>query len=145
MEFVWRRHVVCIFAEEFIENKTDADLHDYKVLCFEGEPKLIEFHSARNTPFQHQEFYDPHWNLTDISQCGSYKAINQKFPRPACLDEMLHLSRVLSQGTHHVRVDWYVLEEDDLRFGELTFYDGGGFEGFEDPKNDLLLGSWIHI
>ena len=144
-EWPYKNVEPCVFAEEFIENKSDVDLHDYKVLCFEGEPKLIEFHSGRNTSSQHQEFYDPQWELTSISQGGPYKAINQRFPKPGCLEEMLSFSRLLSQGTHHVRVDWYVLENDVLKFGELTFFDGGGFEAFEDSLNDYLLGSWIHI
>lgn len=134
-----------IMAEEFIEDSFDSDLHDYKVLCFEGEPKLIEFHSGRFTSGQHQEIYDINWNLTNISQNGHYVASGISYPKPRCLDEMIDLSRKLCKGFHHIRVDWYVINKDTLKFGELTFFDGGGFEGFDDYQNDLLLGSWINL
>lgn len=134
-----------IIAEEFIEDTMDKDLHDYKILCFEGEPKLIEFHSGRYTNTQHQEFYDTNWNLTDISQGGPYVSSGISYPKPDCLDEMLELTRVLCKGHHHIRVDWYILNKTDIKFGELTFFDGSGFDGFDDYNDDLLLGSWIKI
>ena len=134
-----------IIAEEFIEDVLDKDLHDYKILCFEGVPKLIEFHSGRYTSGQHQEFYDTDWNLTDISQGGPYVASNISYPKPECLDEMLEVTRKLCKGHHHIRVDWYILNGKELKFGELTFFDGSGFDGFDDMKYDELLGSWINI
>jgi len=134
-----------IIAEEYLEDVVDKDLHDYKVLCFEGEPKLIEFHSGRNTGEQHQEFYDTDWNLTEISQGGPYVSSNRTYPKPDCLDEMLSLTRKLCAGYHHIRVDWYILNRKKIKFGEITFYDGSGFDGFDDIKYDELLGSWIKI
>lgn len=134
-----------IIAEEFIEDSLDKDLHDYKVLCFEGEPKLIEFHSGRYTSGQHQEFYDTDWNLTDISQGGPYVASKISYPKPECLDEMLSITKKLCKGHHHIRVDWYILNRTEIKFGELTFFDGSGFDGFDDIKYDELLGSWIKI
>lgn len=120
-------------------------MHDYKVLCFEGEPKLIEFHSGRYTSGQHQEFYDTDWNLTDISQEGPYVASKISYPKPECLDEMLSITKKLCKGHHHIRVDWYILNRTEIKFGELTFFDGSGFDGFDDIKYDELLGSWIKI
>jgi hypothetical protein len=32
-----------------------------------------------------------------------------------------------------------------LRFGELTFYHGAGFEPFEPKKWDKSLGKWIEL
>lgn len=134
-----------IIAEEFIEDSIDKDLHDYKILCFEGNPKLIEFHSGRFTKDQHQEIYDTNWNLTNISQGGSYASSGDSSPKPECLEEMLELTHKLCNGLHHIRVDWYILNKSQLKFGELTFFDGSGFERFDDYKHDLLLGSWINI
>jgi len=134
-----------IIAEEYLEDPYDNDLHDYKVLCFEGEPKLVEFHSGRNTVEQHQEFYDTNWTLTKITQDGQYRSNNQLYPKPICLDKMLELSSVLSKGFHHLRIDWYVLNKSILKFGEITFFDGGGFEQFDDNLDDIMLGEWINI
>ena len=51
---------------------------------------------------------------------------------------------MLSEGLPHVRVDWYIIGKR-FYFGEMTFYDGSGFYGFRDEKDDLLLGSWITV
>lgn len=134
-----------IIAEEFIEDSTDKDLHDYKILCFHGEPKLIEFHSGRNTNSQHQEFYDTNWNLTEISQGGPYLSTAKAHPKPECLDELLRLTKILCRDFIHIRVDWYIINRTEIKFGELTFFDGSGFDAFVDIEQDQLLGSWINL
>lgn len=134
-----------IIAEEYIEDSTDNDLHDYKILCFNGEPKLIEFHSGRNTNIQHQEFYDTDWNLTDISQGGPYLSNASTYPKPECLNELLDLTRTLCKNFIHVRIDWYIINKTEIKFGEITFFDGSGFDAFVDISQDELLGSWIKL
>lgn len=135
-----------ILAETYLVDESGIELKDYKVLCFNGEPKLIELHSGRFTEHQTQDFYDTHWNKTSISQAciNSFQTSSTAAPKPVTLEEMLELSRTLSKGMRHVRVDWYSIG-DKLYFGEITFFDGSGFDAFDDPKDDLLLGSWITL
>ena len=135
-----------ILGEQYMVDESGVELKDYKVMCFEGEPKLIELHMGRFTNHQTQDFYDIKWNKTDISQGNdeSYGMSNIQVERPDCLDEMLELSRKLATGIHHLRVDWYVIN-GKLYFGELTFFDGSGFVPYDNPDNDLLLGSWIKL
>jgi hypothetical protein len=38
-----------------------------------------------------------------------------------------------------VRVDLYEVNEQ-IKFGELSFYPGGGCDGFDPPEWDLLFG-----
>lgn len=64
--------------------------------------------------------------------------------KPALLEEMLHLSGILAQGIPHVRVDWYIIE-NRLFFGEMTFFDASGFDPFDNPADDVRLGSWIDL
>jgi len=64
--------------------------------------------------------------------------------RPACLQEMLEMSRILAAGLHQVRVDWYYVE-GQLYFGEITFFDASGFDDFEPDEWNELVGSWIKI
>ena len=115
-------------------------------MCFNGVPKLIELHKGRFTSYQTQDFYDTNWNKTTISQSGlsSYQVTKDSMPRPVTLDTMLSLSRKLSKGIPHIRVDWYSINEH-LYFGELTFFDGSGFDAYDDPKDDEMLGSWITL
>lgn len=130
-----------VFAEQYID-AADGDLKDYKVLCFNGKAKYIELHSNRFTGKQHaQDIYDTQWNKTNIFQ-GAHT--DSSAPKPQNLALMLALSERLAQGMPHVRVDWYSVGEQ-LFFGEITFYDGSGFVGFDNPEHDVMFGNLINI
>jgi len=132
-----------ILAEEYLSDGVSDALEDYKVLCFDGEPKLIELHRGRFTEGHTQDFYDTDWNKLPIGQVGETNS-DIDFPRPELLEEMLELSARLAEGIPHVRVDWYEVK-GKLYFGELTFFDGSGFCAFLDIKDDYLLGNWIPV
>lgn len=133
-----------IIAEKYMEDSSGG-LCDYKVLCFNGEPMLIEFHKGRFTKDQTQDFYDCEWNKTTISQSGGFANSSLEIPeKPDVLSEMINLSRALAKDIPHVRVDWYLVD-GQLYFGELTFFDGAGFDAFDSYEDDLLLGSWIEL
>ncbi len=150
-EWPYKNVKPCVFAEEyidsavctFIDQAENLDLADYKVMCFSGEPKLIQVHRGRFNGTHTQDIYDANWRRTNITQCGLPMS-DKPDDRPAILDEMLDLSRVLSKGLAHVRVDWFI-SNNGLRFGEMTFYDASGFDAFDDLDHDLLLGSWIDL
>ena len=118
------------------------DLSDYKVLCFHGEPKIIEVHMGRFNGEHTQDCYDEFWHKTDIEQYDLPKT-NQIIPKPPFLEEMLSLSKALSKNLIHIRVDWY-FTNNRLYFGELTFYDGCGYNQF-CGNTDEVLGSWIKL
>lgn len=130
-----------IIAEEYIEDGIGkSTLDDYKILCFNGEPKIIELHRGRFTSNHTQDFYDVKWNKLNLSQpdmCNS----NLTIEKPLLLDKMIELSTVLCAGIPHVRVDWYIAN-GRLFFGELTFFDGSGFERFCDD-GDLKIGKLL--
>ena len=131
-----------IIAEKFLSDEGKEDLADYKVLCFHGEPKIIEVHMGRFNGNHTADNYDTFWNKTDIEQLDLPKT-NELMPKPVFLDEMLHLSRLLSKDLIHIRVDWY-FTNNRLYFGELTFYDGSGYNQF-CGNADEFLGSLIKL
>lgn len=145
-EWPYKSVIHRVLAEKYMVDESGIELKDYKVLCFNGEPKLIEYHQGRYTNHQTQDFYDTDWKLLSISQSSNphYRKNQSAVLRPALLEKMLDYSRILAQGLIHIRIDWYLIE-DQLYFGEYTFYDGDGFCAFDDPKDDLLLGSWISL
>lgn len=51
---------------------------------------------------------------------------------------MLELSEILSKDIPHVRVDWYIVD-NELYFGELTFFDSSGFDPFIPDKYNCIL------
>ena len=135
-----------VLAEKLLVDESGNELRDYKVLCFNGVPKLIEYHSGRYTDHQTQDFYDTEWRKTSISQAGieCYQVSNYVAPKPSTLNEMLELSSILAKNIAHVRVDWYSVY-GKLYFGEITFFDGSGLDPFDSYDDDLLLGSWIDL
>mgnify|MGYP003312601567 CR=1 FL=1 len=128
-------------VEKFMVDDSCTELQDYKVMCFDGEPKLIQHHKGR-FEYHTQDFYDTSWNKLDITQdCPTSEAVLDK---PEFLEEMLELSRKLSAGIPHVRVDWYYTQ-GQLYFGELTFFDGAGYGEFVPEEWNEIIGSWIHL
>lgn len=134
-----------IIAEKFMVDEAVDDLRDYKVMCFNGEAKLIEVHEnrfARDRGYT-QTFYDREWNKLEIAQDG-YMPEDDKREKPAKLEEMLALSETIAKDMYHARIDWYLIA-DKLYFGEITFYDGSGFTKFADEKDDIFLGGLIEL
>ena len=103
-----------ILAEKYMVDESGFELKDYKVM----------------------------WEHLAITQGVPLSDIQVE--RPACLQEMLEMSRILAAGLHQVRVDWYYVE-GQLYFGEITFFDASGFDDFEPDEWNELVGSWIKI
>lgn len=132
-----------IIAEQYLSNDGEEDeLSDYKVLCFNGEPKLVEIHRGRFSGHHTQDIYDTDWNKTKFEQPED-PCSDEIMEKPVFADKMFELSAVLSKGIPHVRIDWYYTR-GRLLFGEITFFDGSGFCSFIENQ-DEILGSWITL
>ena len=132
-----------IFVEKYLEGE-NGNLDDYKVLCFSGKARLIEYHANRFSPNHTQDFYDTNWNKTSLSQGGFNTVSNLVVDRPICLERMLELSESLAKGIPMCRIDWYIANQK-LYFGEITFFDASGFEPFDREEDEIMLGSWIDL
>lgn len=140
-EWPYKNVKPCIICERYMQDDGGKEeLSDYKVLCFNGEPKLIEVHRGRFAGGHTQDFYDTDWNKTVFNQ-PDVPMSDEVMDKPVFADKMLGLSRKLSAGIPHVRVDWYYTN-GHLYFSELTFYDASGFDPFEDNQ-DAEIGSWL--
>lgn len=142
-EWPYKNVVPKVFAETYLDSGTQEAIRDFKVLCFDGKARLCEIHIDRFGDHHTQDMYrcdEGRWEKTDIAQGPMSDEIE---PRPVFLEEMIQLSEKLSKNIRHVRVDWYFV--DQLYFGELTFFDGSGFEGFDNPEHDLMIGKWFNI
>ena len=132
-----------IIAEKYLESDNGV-LNDYKVLCFSGKAKLIEYHANRFGSNHTQDFYDTNWNKTSLSQGGLDTVSDHIVDRPTCLEKMLELSESLAKGIPMCRIDWYITNQK-LYFGEITFFDASGFEPFDREEDEIMLGSWIDL
>ena len=131
----------CIICEEYLGTDDGIPPDDYKVMCFNGIPKLIQVHHDRFGDHT-LDFMDVNWNKTGIVQ-GPPNS-KQDIPKPEKLEEMLELSKILSANMIYARIDFYIIQ-DTVKFGEITMYPTSGFSLFDDPQTDILLGSWIKL
>ena len=86
--------------------------------------------------------HDPDWNRMPFER--HYHADPQALPKPACYDEMIRISKKLSEGLPFVRVDLYEVA-GRVYCGEITLYPGSGMETFQPESWDYTLGSWIDL
>ncbi|MBQ2801074.1 MAG: glycosyltransferase [Lachnospiraceae bacterium] len=130
-----------IIAEEYIENENE-DLYDYKVWCFNGEPKYIMYLANRKKGLQ-MVFYDTEWNRMPFTY--SVDVYEGEVLKPDNLEELLDISRKLSAGFNHVRVDFYRLNDGAYKFGEMTFTSAAGKAMWNPPEYDRILGDMFEI
>ena len=130
-----------VFAEPLLSiNKND--LHDYKVMCFNGIPKIIIEYSRYDNSIESMTYYDSEWNYINVRQKNHPQG--SIILKPSELSEMLRISKSLSKGIPFLRVDFLICK-NRLYFGETTFYPSSGFVGFVPEEYDYLFGSWIDL
>lgn len=142
LETQYRDIVPKIICEEYLEGVAE-NLYDYDVFCFHGEPKYIWCIKGSHRPGCKASFYDLNWNKQEFSY--GYPIDEGMAPKPDKLDEMLELSRKLSQGFKHARVDWYEYPKSrhGILFSEITFTTWAGLKHFFPPQYDEILGKLI--
>lgn len=140
-EWVYKNIEPKIIIEELLLDENNNLPYDYKIYCFNGNPKIIEVHLNRFG--DHSALYlDINWNvLPFIKNESKYNGVLEK---PKNIEEMLEIARELSKGFPFMRVDFYLLMEK-IYFGEMTFYPGGGFTSFNPPEWDYIIGDWFDI
>lgn len=131
-----------ILIEEYMEDKKEKELIDYKIMCFNGKPQLSFTCSERYKEGLKVTFFDLDWNKLPFER--HYPASKRKIKKPQNYEKMLELSEKLSKDIPFVRVDWYEIN-GHLYFGELTFYPGNGVEEFNPEEWDKKLGDLVHL
>lgn len=134
------RKIIC---EKYMTDETGKNLRDYKFYCFDGKPKIVGIYQDRNSDKETTgDFFDMNFEWVDL-KFGMPNALN-KPQKPQKFQEMIKIAEILSEGMPEVRVDLYI-SNNKIYFGELTFFDGGGFDKIEPLEWDYKLGSWIKL
>lgn len=132
-----------IIAEKYMIDDTDKQLKDYKFYCFNGVVKFLMINSDRNSPQNTKaDYFDRNFNWLDFT--WGYEHAKVRPQRPSKFNEMIVIAEKLAQNIPHVRVDLYECN-GNIYFGELTFYDGGGFDKIEPIEWDYKIGSMLEI
>ena len=131
-----------IIAEKYMIDESGVDLKDYKIFNFSGEPKLIQVDYDRFVEHK-RNLYTTDWQYIEATIKYPTNP-NHQIDRPKQLEKMLELARVLSTGVPHVRTDFYCID-NQVYFGEMTFYHGSGFEKFSPEILGEEMGKWIKL
>lgn len=132
-----------IIVEEFLENKSNPEggLEDFKIFCFNGRPFCV-VHDGDRFIGHKRNFYNLNWeNLHIGSDCENFPSDS---PKPELFEEMMEISKILSEGFPFVRVDLYQAN-NKVYFGELTFYPWSGYVQFDPDKFDFELGKQFDV
>ena len=120
---------------------TGWQLKDYKVFCFNGEPTYIEVDYDRFVGHK-LNVYDLNWNFVDFYMTSKNDP-NANIKKPAKFETMIEMARKLAKGTPFVRVDFYINQNDEIFFGEMTYTPGTGHIHFTPDDWDFKLGELL--
>ncbi len=115
-----------IIIERLIENdeNPEAPINDYKFMCINGEPQVINVIAERN--IKTHQCLDQYYYL-DFTRIDWEPQNHQRHIRkPDCLEEMVEAARILAKGFPFVRVDFYESHGKPI-FSEMTFTPGYDF------------------
>lgn len=132
-----------VLAEQLLEKDCNYnDIPDFKFYCFNGKPKVLLMATNRFTSHNFN-YYDMDFNrMPVVSSFGEMS--ETEFEKPLHFEKMKELAARLSRGIPHLRVDMYYTN-GKVFFGELTFFDGSGFDNNSSDSVDLEWGGWISL
>ena len=132
-----------IFAEMLLQSQS-IDLTDYKVYCFNGVPKYCQVIKNRSTN-ETIDFYDANWiHQPFVGITENTENSETEDSSPVNYELMKKFATRLSENTFFCRVDFYEVNQQ-LYFGEITFYPCSGFGSFRPPEWNEKIGDMIKL
>lgn len=134
-----------IIVEEYMEDKIDKELIDYKLYCFNGKCDYVMACFDRFKGKTKFVFFDRNWTVQkEMSNDGIKYGDNIKLRKPKNLKLMFEFASKLSKGIPFVRVDFYETN-GKLYFGELTFYPNSGFDKNRKEITDNIFSNQLNL
>lgn len=134
-----------ILAEKFMVDESGTELKDYKIFCFNGEPRYCQVISDRNTD-EKIDFYDMHWKRL-VGLVGlNDKVHNSEYaiPCPESFENMKQMASLLAKSIPFSRIDFYEINHQAY-FGEITFFPAAGFGNFNPREWNVKMGDMITL
>lgn len=127
-----------IICEKYLEDNSSEfdDISDYKFICFNGQAEYVWIDVDRYNNHK-RNFYDLDWNYLNVS--SDVSNYTDDLVKPNRFEEMKKIANTLAEDFPHVRVDLYLVN-NEIYFGELTFYLLSGYEKFYPDNFDFILG-----
>lgn len=134
-----------ILAEKFMVDESGTELKDYKIFCFNGEPRYCQVISDRHTD-EKIDFYDMHWKRL-VGLVGlNDKVHNSEYaiPCPESFENMKLMASLLAKSIPFSRIDFYEINHQAY-FGEITFFPATGFGNFNPREWNVKMGDMITL
>lgn len=130
-----------IICEKYIETDDGLLPKDYKIYCFNGEPKAILAMKGRDKDIS-KIFYDLDWK--PLKKYSNKETSNADIEKPNNLKSLIYYARKLSEDFPFVRVDLYDTGEKVI-FGELTFTPAGCLSKAHNAEGDKYFGQLLQL
>lgn len=147
-EWPYKNVVPRIIAEKYMQDHSNDSgdesdgLTDYKFYCFNGEPKYLYVSRGLDYhPTAEISFLNLDWSFAPFGR-SDFKPFSELPKKPEKFNEMLDISRKLSNGIPFLRVDLYEVD-GRVFFSELTFSPCSGMMPFSPKEYDLVLGNQL--
>lgn len=142
-EWPYRSLTPRIVAEKYLIDAETDDLIDYKIHCFNGEPKVVLVCSERKKSGLKEDWFTMDWEHLPIHR-PTHQNSDKQIKKPRNFDLMAEFAKKLSTGMPFVRIDFYEVD-GSLYFGEITFFPTSGYTRFVPDEYDAILGDWITL
>jgi len=127
-----------IICEKYIPGIVDSN---YKFFCFNGGVKFLYV-----APFREKtsDYFDADFNHLDGIHNVFHSGADIPPDKPETFEKMKELAEILSKGYPEMRIDFYD-DNGKIYFGEITFFQEGGFAPWIPEKWNYKFGEYIHL
>lgn len=136
-----------IIVEQLLESKgNEYKLREYKFHCFGGQIKVIAFYEIGIDGVErYRHMNDKFQPLSEQCSFGSTAEVLKTVDIPNVSEEMKAIAlKLAADFEYYIRVDIYCVD-NKLYVGELTFFDGAGFDVIRPSEWNIELGSYLHL
>ena len=136
-----------IIVEELLSDGKNVVPIDYKFFCFnnlnKGDVGCIAVDLGRYVDHR-RNILDAEWNFDPNISFGFKRDLEAEVKKPEQYEKMKKIAKDLAEPFPHCRVDFFVIGEK-FYIGELTFFNGAGFDVVSPYEYNLKMGSWIDL
>lgn len=136
-----------IIIEEYLSDGTHFVPVDYKLFCFngldEGDVGCIAVDLGRYIDHR-RNIYDAEFRYLENVSFDFKRDEIADVECPEVYESMRRVAHALAKPFPHVRVDFFVLG-NRFYIGELTFFNGAGFDMITPHEYNMQMGDWISL
>lgn len=134
------------YAEKLMRIPGQNDLVDYKFLCFNGEPRLMQLIQDRHGPEKRLQHYDMNLNFVNVGRKDfiSRPELKSKDVLPKNFELMKEYAKKLAEPFKFVRVDFYEIG-NEVYLGEMTFTPGAFRYQFRNQDDAIKMGNMLDL